>query len=611
MEKTYKKIIILISMVLVSIIMFSNYSYAGTANSKEFKSFNNAPRMTLSTNNNELSDVTLTIKDNTGIKSVKLYETDKNFKNEKEIMTKDKMKVAKTKSSKDIELSYVLSHDNYLKSKNKYFKIEIKDEKDMSLISYFRIKVKTGKSNNKSYKYYSIDYAPRVKSFKIDGTKLSFVVKDASGTKSVKIYDMNSNSEKVINEFEDLEKGNVTLEVDLNENKYTNISTEKYSLYKLKIVTEDNYNVEAERIINFKIYPIALNKITLDKSELKMDLKQETELKATFDPYNATNVNLQWESSNPEIAKVENGKVTAMAKGTATITASSGEKTATCNVIVSDKEYIAVTKITLDKTLTVNVGKTATLTATINPDNATDKTVTWETSNEKIATVSAKGKVKAIKAGTATITATSSNGKKATCKITVKSTADDKRNEWLAKCNEIGKALSDKELNLKFDIDCSTPKNRNCVKKNGYINCASYVSYCLQEYKDILKTNQTFYSDKNGKLQGKQDAVTRLKGSKKVQIINVNKAVKNYYTNLQEGDIVCYEGHINIYVKQGKDNKLVYYDAGPAATNDHSKNGHGYYYKGNGIVNVSRGGKYGKEGNKKITKIIRIKFDSI
>ncbi|MCD8355019.1 MAG: S-layer homology domain-containing protein, partial [Clostridia bacterium] len=70
-------------------------------------------------------------------------------------------------------------------------------------------------------------------------------------------------------------------------------------------------------------------------------------------------------------------------------------------------------------------GSTSTLTATITPSNATTNTVTWSSSNTSVATVDSSGKVTGVKAGTATITATSNNGKTATCQVTV-STAVEK-----------------------------------------------------------------------------------------------------------------------------------------------------------------------------------------
>ena len=164
---------------------------------------------------------------------------------------------------------------------------------------------------------------------------------------------------------------------------------------------------------------VAVTGILLNKASATITKGNTETLIATITPSNATNKTVTWTTSNSSIATVSGGKVTAVAAGTATITAKSNNgKTATCTVTVVNPT-VAVTGITLNKTsTTITKGNTETLTATITPTNATDKTVTWTTSNSSIATVSA-GKVTAVAAGTATITAKSNNGKTATCTVTV------------------------------------------------------------------------------------------------------------------------------------------------------------------------------------------------
>ena len=111
-----------------------------------------------------------------------------------------------------------------------------------------------------------------------------------------------------------------------------------------------------------------------------------------------------------------NGKVTAGKAGTATITAKAGDQSVTCEVTVT---AIPVTSISLDQTsLTMKSGDTVVLTATVGPANATDKTVSWSSSDGSVASVDANGKVTAGKAGTATITAKAGD-KTATCPVLV------------------------------------------------------------------------------------------------------------------------------------------------------------------------------------------------
>ena len=165
---------------------------------------------------------------------------------------------------------------------------------------------------------------------------------------------------------------------------------------------------------------VAVESVTLDKSSLELTEGETATLTATVKPDNATNKTVTWSSSNASIATVDqNGKVTAVAEGTATITAKAGEKTATCTVAVK-KNVVAVESITLDKSsLELTEGETATLTATVKPDNATNKTVTWSSDKTSVATVDANGKVTAVAEGTATITAKAGD-KTATCSVTVK-----------------------------------------------------------------------------------------------------------------------------------------------------------------------------------------------
>ena len=157
--------------------------------------------------------------------------------------------------------------------------------------------------------------------------------------------------------------------------------------------------------------------IALDRSEATIEVDGTVTLVATVSPENATDKTVTWSSSDESVATVADGVVTGVKVGTATITAKAGDKTATCVVTVKDA-VIAVTKVTLDKTeASVEVNGMITLTATVSPANATDKTVTWSSSDKNIATVK-DGKVTGVKAGTVTITAKAGE-KTATCLVTV------------------------------------------------------------------------------------------------------------------------------------------------------------------------------------------------
>ena len=176
--------------------------------------------------------------------------------------------------------------------------------------------------------------------------------------------------------------------------------------------------------VTVKQKEIAITGISLNKSTTSLTEGESETLTATITPSNATgDKTVKWSSSNEAVAAVDsNGKVTAKKAGTAVITVtSSNGKTAGCTVTVKQKE-IAITGISLNKSTTsLTEGESETLTATITPSNATgDKTVKWSSSNGAVAAVDSNGKVTAKKAGTAVITATSSNGKTAGCTVTVK-----------------------------------------------------------------------------------------------------------------------------------------------------------------------------------------------
>jgi len=166
---------------------------------------------------------------------------------------------------------------------------------------------------------------------------------------------------------------------------------------------------------------IAATGISLDKTTLSLAIGEEYTFTATVTPDNATDKTVTWTSSDASKATINNGKVTAVATGTVTITATVGDKTVTCTVTVSPTR-IAVTGIALDKTtLFLTVGGTYTLSATVSPVNATDKTVTWTSSDATKATV-ANGKVIGVAAGTVTITAKAGD-KTATCIVTLQPAA--------------------------------------------------------------------------------------------------------------------------------------------------------------------------------------------
>ena len=169
---------------------------------------------------------------------------------------------------------------------------------------------------------------------------------------------------------------------------------------------------------------IHVTNVSLSQTELSLTEGNTAQLTATVKPDNATNKNVTWNSDDTGVATVDaTGKVTAVSAGTATITVTTVDqsKTATCEVTVA-AATVPVSGVSLNKdSLALGVGDTETLTATVAPDNATNKAVTWTSSDTSVATVDAAGKVTAVGAGTATITVTTQDGNHtAACTVTVR-----------------------------------------------------------------------------------------------------------------------------------------------------------------------------------------------
>jgi uncharacterized protein YjdB len=234
-----------------------------------------------------------------------------------------------------------------------------------------------------------------------------------------------------------------------------------------------------------KVASIAIGKlatsITLNETNVELKLDDEITLSETIEPVNVSNTEVEWESSDTNVAEVYGGYVYAVGVGTATITCTvldGSGISASCTVKVTG-QTVKVSSVSLNKeNITLKKDAKATLTATVAPKNATDKTVTWSSSNEKIATVDSNGKVTAVGKGTATITAAANDGsgKKGTCKVTVelpvkkitlnKSTASVLKGKTLTL--EV-KSVSPSNANNKKVTWSSSNKSVATVDKNGKV----------------------------------------------------------------------------------------------------------------------------------------------
>ena len=209
-------------------------------------------------------------------------------------------------------------------------------------------------------------------------------------------------------------------------NAYTFYHPDKATLYvpagKKSAYQNADYWKEFSQIIEL---PVLATSISLNKTSAELIEGNTMQLTATVLPSNATNKTVTWTTSNSSVATVNsNGLVTAKAVGNATITARTTDGSnlsASCSVTVKQSSVLA-TSISLNKTSAeINTGGTLQLTATVLPSNATNKTVTWSTSNSTVATVNSNGLVTAKSPGNATITATTTDGSNlsASCAVNV------------------------------------------------------------------------------------------------------------------------------------------------------------------------------------------------
>ena len=157
---------------------------------------------------------------------------------------------------------------------------------------------------------------------------------------------------------------------------------------------------------------------SLDENSATLTVGSELQLQPIFIPKIKKDKSITWSSTNPGVASVENGLVKAKSAGTTTITAKTADnKTATCQITVIVIYPEAIYLDTVETTLAIS--EKIRLTATITPDNATEKDITWSSSNQEVAIVK-NGVVEAVNIGVATISAKTVNGIEATCLVTVK-----------------------------------------------------------------------------------------------------------------------------------------------------------------------------------------------
>ena len=255
--------------------------------------------------------------------------------------------------------------------------------------------------------------------------------------------------------------------------------------------------------------------VTLNETALSLRPTEKATLTAAVAPENTTDT-LVWTSSNDAVATVKDGVVTAKSEGTATITAACGSAKAECVVTVLPP--IPATGVTLDKAaLKLYEGDAAKLTAMVKPEDTTDKTIVWTSSDKTIATVK-DGVVTAVKAGTATITAACSEAK-AACAVTVKAPVEPAQKDgvyqigtadelvWFAKQINGGSTAISGVLTAEIDLNGFdwTPIGSSAKKFSGSFDGAGYAIKNLTIDYQTAKSGESLYLGLFGYVNGTKD----------------------------------------------------------------------------------------------------------
>lgn len=231
--------------------------------------------------------------------------------------------------------------------------------------------------------------------------------------------------------------------------------------------------------------PVAVSGVALDKKVATINVGKTVTVKATVTPANAANKTLAWTSSNTKIATVSNGVVKGVKAGRVVITAKTTDGSnisATCTVTVKQP----VTSISLSKKATMYTGKKLTLKAKVNPANASNKALTWKSSNTKIAKVASNGVVTGVKAGTVKITATAKDGsrKSATCTVTVRQSVSK---ITLSKTNVV-LPKKGSSYNVKVTVAPKNAYNKNVAVKSAKTKVAKVSASTVKSGKTVKIT---------------------------------------------------------------------------------------------------------------------------
>ncbi len=258
---------------------------------------------------------------------------------------------------------------------------------------------------------------------------------------------------------------------------------------------------------------VSVDQISINTNNLNMIIGETYNLVSNISPSDAYNKNVRWSSTNSSVVKVDNnGKVTALKSGSATVTVTTddGNKTASCYITV---DTIKVESITIsDNNIVLTKGNSKKVSANVSPSNATNKKVIWSSENSSIAKVDSDGKITGVNKGVTTITATTEDGgKTASCLVTV-------NNPPISASADIGITTKFSGNNIIRGIDVtvkasggtgvytyyyiklyrndvligeSPSTNTNSLFVTGYTNGSYYVEYEVRDSDNVVYKNRS------------------------------------------------------------------------------------------------------------------------
>jgi len=318
--------------------------------------------------------------------------------------------------------------------------------------------------------------------------------------------------------------------------------------------------------------------INLNEENISMNVGDSDILTVTITPDNATNQNVTWSSSDESIVTVNSeGEIEGLSSGDATITATTkdGNKKATCEITViaieDDIPIVNVESVSLDrKIISMKVGENEILTATINPNDATNKNLIWDSNNESVLTVDQSGRIVAVNPGLSDITVTSTDSNKTDiCKVTVEnveipltisSIADIyqtiNQNDSYSPPTTVEATMSDnskKQLPITWNIpNLSSLSSTSIINDNDLTN--DFNKESLESLKSLTKSNSIFNVEEKEKMENKiKEEKLDFENSLDIDVSEIRTQLSSVLSiDTSKAGIFTYYGNVEEYNKQVK-----------------------------------------------------------